>query len=69
MMCAPFPTSGSEPRLAIGAPRVLPVEEDFNPEYSGAKVGMTSKKVAQRILELATARPSLLPGRRMVTIG
>jgi 3-oxoacyl-[acyl-carrier protein] reductase len=43
------------------------VATEMQAQYSGAKVGMTPEKVAHRILELATATPSLLPGRCVVT--
>jgi 3-oxoacyl-[acyl-carrier protein] reductase len=45
------------------------VATDMQVQYSGAKIGMAAEKVAERILELATARRSLLSERCVVTIG
>lgn len=45
------------------------VATDMQVQYSSARVGIPPEKVAQRILELATARRGLLRGRCVVTIG
>jgi 3-oxoacyl-[acyl-carrier protein] reductase len=45
------------------------VATDMQAQYSGTKIGMAPEKIARRILELATGKPSLLPERCVVTVG